>query len=371
MQLIENLYVEQYIALFLPFCTSTLSFCCEDITYFFESLFFVDLVQNGDCLRSCAYNDPSFSKLENITEIAATLPRISYCAIECTSKAQGYIDDKGRINFDAIMELIDAEFQPTDATIEKCKNSDLTPAFFQGKKYHDAAMKFFFCFWREAQLTCPKIDQKDRKICEDLQYVLMTGEKPQVSDLQYLGLLMPVCTVFSGCCVSPNFHMSDLLSYTLQNPLCAPMCAMINRVPFELSVKGISGDIPRAAYCTIECITRRMGLIDDDGDIVSGRVLKLIQEEFKPNKQAQRECLKRDYDLTIYENQVFNNKVMKFIMCIWKHEQKKCPADKVRNQAKCNKLRPILDSEEEIDLLEILWCLLPVKGVAGNPRPWE
>lgn len=86
-----TLHVEQYIALFLPFCTSTLNFCCEDLTYFFESLFFFDILRNSDCLQNCAFKDPLFSSADNATQLAASVPKVSYCTIECVSKQEGYV----------------------------------------------------------------------------------------------------------------------------------------------------------------------------------------------------------------------------------------------------------------------------------------
>ncbi|KRT81990.1 hypothetical protein AMK59_6135, partial [Oryctes borbonicus] len=99
--------------------------------------------------------------------------------------------------------------------------------------------------------------------------------------------------------------------------------------------------------CVAECAGKKKGMLDDDGNIKEEEAKKLVKEcteklDWFQSKvddvtskciEAAKEAAKK------HDKEGCNPSDIKFAYCIFKEIQLNCPADQIKDQAKCDAMR--------------------------------
>nr|XP_022913599.1 uncharacterized protein LOC111424331 [Onthophagus taurus] len=108
--------------------------------------------------------------------------------------------------------------------------------------------------------------------------------------------------------------------------------------------------------CLAECVARKRGLIDDEGNLKEAEAKKSFEEKcakiewFAPKAN---EIFAKCYSASVEAGKASREKgqcnlaSIKYGHCLWKSIQASCPADRVTDEAKCKKIRENIDSLEE------------------------
>ncbi|XP_026469696.1 uncharacterized protein LOC113373627 [Ctenocephalides felis] len=110
--------------------------------------------------------------------------------------------------------------------------------------------------------------------------------------------------------------------------------------------------------CVMQCVAKKQNLIDDNGDLKLADLTKYVKEELLIGAEWQKAMADKTIAKCAEEAReeaskprtnpnACNPSAIKFGHCVWREVQFACPADKIQDMQKCQKLRERLVKKDQ------------------------